>query len=76
MKTLTKTEEEESIIINRSARSTYPKRKSVSRGGATPKRHQVALLGARKCLSDQVVSCGNSWPAWTFNPMVKLPGLH
>jgi len=32
---LTKTEEEESIIINRSARSTYPKRKSVSRGGAT-----------------------------------------
>src|SRR5437870_5540286 len=33
---LTKTEEEESIIINRFARSTYPKRKSVRRSGATP----------------------------------------
>jgi CubicO group peptidase (beta-lactamase class C family) len=33
---LTKTEEEESIIINRSARSTYPEEKSVSRSGATP----------------------------------------
>ena len=37
---------------------------------AASKRHQVALLGARKCLSDQVSSCGKSWPGWTFNPLV------
>src|SRR5215471_12112429 len=33
---LTKTKEEETIIINRSDRSTYPEEKSVSRSGATP----------------------------------------
>jgi hypothetical protein len=33
---LTKTEEKETIIINRSDRATYPQRKSVSRSGATP----------------------------------------
>ncbi len=33
---LTKSEEEETIIINRPDRSTYPERKSVSRSGATP----------------------------------------
>jgi hypothetical protein len=33
---LTKTEEEETIIINRPDRSTYPEEKSVSRSGATP----------------------------------------
>jgi hypothetical protein len=33
---LTKTEEEESIIINRPDRSTYPEQKSVSTSGATP----------------------------------------
>jgi len=33
---LTKTEEEETIIINRSDRSTYPDEKSVLRSGATP----------------------------------------
>jgi hypothetical protein len=33
---LTKTEEEETIIINRPDRSTYPKEKSVLRSGATP----------------------------------------
>ena len=33
---LTKTKEEETIIINRSGRSTYPEEKSVSRSGATP----------------------------------------
>src|SRR5581483_11848975 len=35
---LTKTEEHETIIINRSDRSTYPDQKSVLRGGATPYR--------------------------------------
>jgi hypothetical protein len=33
---LTKTEEEETIIINRPDRSTYPEQKSVLRSGATP----------------------------------------
>jgi hypothetical protein len=33
---LTKTEEEESIIINRPDRSTYPEEESVLRSGATP----------------------------------------
>ena len=33
---LTKTKEKETIIINRSGRSTYPEEKSVSRSGATP----------------------------------------
>jgi hypothetical protein len=33
---LTKTEEEETIIINRLDRSTYPEQKSDSRSGATP----------------------------------------
>ena len=33
---LTKTVEEETIIINRPDRSTYPEEKSVSRSGATP----------------------------------------
>jgi CBS domain-containing protein len=33
---LTKTEEEETIIINRPDRSTYPRQKSVLRSGATP----------------------------------------
>jgi len=33
---LTKAEEEESIIINRPDKSTYPEQKSVSRSGATP----------------------------------------
>jgi hypothetical protein len=33
---LTKTKEEETIIINRPGRSTYPEEKSVSRSGATP----------------------------------------
>jgi hypothetical protein len=33
---LTKTEENETIIINRSDRSTYPDQKSVLRSGATP----------------------------------------
>lgn len=33
---LTKTEEKETIIINRPGRSTYPEQKSVSRSGATP----------------------------------------
>jgi len=33
---LTKTKEEETIIINRSDRSTYPEEKFVSRSGATP----------------------------------------
>jgi hypothetical protein len=33
---LTKTEEEETIIINCSGRSTYPDEKSVLRSGATP----------------------------------------
>jgi hypothetical protein len=36
VKTLTKTEEEETIIINRPDRSTYPEEKSVLRSGATP----------------------------------------
>jgi uncharacterized membrane protein YeaQ/YmgE (transglycosylase-associated protein family) len=36
MKTLTKNEEDETIIINRPDRSTYPGEKSVSRSGATP----------------------------------------
>ena len=36
MKTLTKTEEEGSISINRPDRSTYPEEKSVLRSGATP----------------------------------------
>jgi hypothetical protein len=36
---LTKTEEKETIIINRSDRATYPQRKSVSRSGATPGSH-------------------------------------
>src|SRR6516225_4820960 len=36
---LTKTKEEETIIINRSGRSTYPEEKSVSRSGATPENH-------------------------------------
>jgi hypothetical protein len=35
---LTKTEENETIIINRSDRSTYPDQKSVLRSGATPLR--------------------------------------
>src|SRR6516165_8711113 len=38
---LTKTKEEETIIINRSGRSTYPEEKSVSRSGATP--HQLPV---------------------------------
>ena len=33
---LTKSEDQDTIIINRSARSTYPTRKSVRRSGATP----------------------------------------
>jgi hypothetical protein len=33
---LTKTDEEETIIINRPGRSTYPDEKSVLRSGATP----------------------------------------
>jgi hypothetical protein len=33
---LTKSEEEETIIINRPDRSTYPEQKSVSRSGANP----------------------------------------
>jgi hypothetical protein len=33
---LTRTEEEQTIIINRSDRSTYPDRKSVLTSGATP----------------------------------------
>ena len=33
---MTKTKEEETIIINRPDRSTYPEQKSVSRSGATP----------------------------------------
>jgi len=33
---LTKTEEEETIIINRPDRSTYAEEKSVLRSGATP----------------------------------------
>ena len=33
---LTKTEEKETIIINRPDRSTYPEQKSVLRSGATP----------------------------------------
>lgn len=33
---LTKREEKETIIINRSGRSTYPKEKSVQTSGATP----------------------------------------
>ena len=36
---LTNSEEDETIIINRSAGSTYPKRKSVRRSGATPDLH-------------------------------------
>jgi len=36
VKTLTKTEEEGTIIINRPDRSTYPEEKSVLRSGATP----------------------------------------
>jgi hypothetical protein len=39
---LTKTEEKENIIINRSGRSTYPEQKSVSRTGATPVIRRVA----------------------------------
>ena len=34
---LTKSEEEDTTIINRSGRSTYPKGKSVQTSGATPK---------------------------------------
>jgi len=36
VKTLTRTEEEETIISNCPDRSTYPEEKSVSRSGATP----------------------------------------
>jgi hypothetical protein len=41
---LTKTEEKDTIIINRSGRSTYPEQKSVRRSGATP--IGVALFGS------------------------------
>jgi hypothetical protein len=33
---LTRTEDDETIIINRSGRSTHPDRKSVQTSGATP----------------------------------------
>jgi hypothetical protein len=42
---LTKTKEQETIIINRSGRSTYPEEKSVSRSGATP---GVRAVGAEE----------------------------
>jgi len=38
---LTKSEEKDTIIINRSGRSTYPEEKSVQTSGATP---QIAPL--------------------------------
>ena len=55
---LTKTKEEETIIINRSARSTYPEEKSVSRSGATLGRELVLArnsfyTGARGILKIQ-----------------------
>ena len=44
VKTLTKTEEEETIIINRPDGSTYLGEKSVSRSGATPDGGWAAIL--------------------------------
>jgi hypothetical protein len=50
VKTLTRTEEEETIISNCPDRSTYPEEKSVSRSGATPetaiRTHKLLTLGA------------------------------
>ena len=48
---LTKTEEQETIIINRSGRSTYLGKKSVPTTGATPLYTQVATETLRKVLS-------------------------
>jgi hypothetical protein len=39
---LTKSEEKDTIIINRSGRSTYPEEKSVQTSGATPVLNQQA----------------------------------
>ena len=41
---LTKTEEEDTIIINRSGRSTYPEQNSVLRSGATPPHQSYVFL--------------------------------
>jgi hypothetical protein len=48
---LTKTEEDETIIINRSGRSTYPEQKSVLTSGATP--HIVPPNGDSHRLKDR-----------------------
>ena len=50
---LTKTEEEETIIINRPDRSTYAEEKSVLRSGATPQMcRQFSLLHCNDSLSN------------------------
>jgi hypothetical protein len=47
---LTKSEDEETITINRPGRSTYPEEKSVLTSGATPALHRadVALYALRR----------------------------
>jgi hypothetical protein len=49
---LTKTKAQETIIINRPDRSTYPEQKSVSRSGATPDITQLEV--------DAIVNAANS----------------
>ena len=51
---LTKAEEEESIIINRPGRSTYPEEKSVSRSGATPQQQAMMVGGVALNLGSSV----------------------
>jgi len=56
---LTKAEEEESIIINRPDKSTYPEQKSVSRSGATPvQSFSVSSSGDVKFIQQYTVGVG------------------
>ena len=46
---LTKSKERETIIINRSGRSTYPEEKSVQTNGATPDGTEPGIFGKLTC---------------------------
>ena len=64
---LTKTKEEETIIINRSGRPTYPEEKSVSRSGATPKEQGTQWVAAgTKQVSLQVAKTITTAPIVRF----------
>jgi O-antigen/teichoic acid export membrane protein len=73
---LTRTEEEETIIINRSDRSTYPERKSVRRSGATPgiTRAIPDLIARHRQRLKAIAMRGLTQAVGTVAPLVVLAG--